>query len=1000
MSPSPKRDSIVLIAGLLLVNALALFPLLTSGYSSDDIFNSQIRGHMIQMDRSLWGVTSFYAMQWLKNEGRLFPLAFYVYSVFYLLGDVLLYKFFVLGVILASIAAFFVFLRRLTRSELIPGIAVLLLPLLFQFRASWDPILAFCAAYPLLSLLLLCSLNLFLRAVDEGDRLPPLGSVLLFLCGGLLFEVTYPMFLVYGGVAYLRLKNVKAAARASWPFLAVTLCLTLASITLRTQATAPSGTYQMHLDVVLIIRTYFVQLFGAVPFSYFFFDPHAAFANRIGKWPATLVQVLPLVVLLAALTVLALRRRLSNAVGRQNTTQRAGVLVIGVLLFTIPASVISLSSKFQAQTWGDAYLPVYVTYFGLSVLLAVGLSEVYSLVDRRGGLLGRRLIMAALGVWVLLFAFNLRNNWLVVQAGNEAVWDPRVLAERALAHGLLNGIGPNSVLLVSGVDPWDNPDEYSQHTGLKLAVYGLNETRDLTPVFQGLGAACNLLFEETVCDLPPGAPVYTLAIRHLTGGTGAVLLAHVRRSVQRGGVVRGLFSEGQVLAYFQMPSSGQPLTAAVAGRNMPNTTESGGGGLFRVADGGGLQVVKEGNGWKLVSLRREGAFDALSLRGEISAERTGSSVLMAKDRQSFELHAAGPELLHVGYESRDIGNGVEYPPLSLGSDVSIEVLVTPGELQVPYADILSNHAADSTGFCIEQMGPQTNKYSLAFGSGKSWMEVGTFALSPGHRYYISLQMKNTEARLYVNGALVASKVLPAAPLESPHPVRIGNWVAGGRRFNGWVEEVLIARGAKSEAMIFQDSKRLLTTLAPGDAVKSLLSKGDGPSLVHEGFDSEGSKSHSLSTGFVLPESFTLELLVRPDRFQVAYATIISNHPGEKNFQGFTIEEPVGKTNWYAFSMGNGRTWALSREFFLSPEKLHYLVVTKQRGQAAVYVDGKLLEVLEGDLAVSAYPVTVGNWIGKSRPFNGAIQELRIVRSVATARSVAEQAAKLRTASAQ
>jgi hypothetical protein len=995
MKLKDRRSDILPIACLLLINALALVPLLSTGFIADDILNSQIRGHMIQTDRTLWGVTYYYAMLWLRTQGRLFPLAFYGYSVFYLLGNVLLYKFVVLGVILASIAAFFVFLRRLTRSDLIPAIAVLLLPLMFQFRAMWDPVLAFCAAYPLVTLLLFCSLNLFLRAVDEGDRRALWLAVFLFLWDGLIFEVTYPMFLVYGGVAYLRLKNVKTAARASWPFLAVTLCLALASIILRTRATALIGTYQMHLDVGTVIKTYCVQLLGAVPFSYFFFDPHAVFANRIGKWPAALVQVLPLVVLLAAFTVLALRRRLSGDTGSRNTTDRPGILAIGALLLTIPPALISLSPKFQAQTWGDAYLPVYLSYFGLCLLLAVGLEKLYRWGTRlQTG--GEWIAPAALCLWLLLLGFNFRNNWLVAQTMNEAVWSPRVLVEEALERGLLTGVSPKAVLLVSGTDLWDNADEYSLKTGIRFSVYPLNEVRDLTPVFQGAGGTCEPGADQQVCYFAADAPVYTVQIRHLTEGTGAVLLARVQRAYQSKGSILGLLSN-EVTAYFHLPASAQPLAVAVSGRDMQQKT---GASVFRVSRG--LQVVKEGRGWKLVSLRGNAVFDALSLRGEITAERTGSAILVAKSRDAFELHASGPELLHAGYEGGDLGNGVEFPAINFENDMCIEVLVVPGDSQGRYAEILSNHWVDSRGLAIEQVNDRTNQYAVAFGTGKGWMEVGAFALAKGRRNYISLQVKDGEARLYLDGNPVARKVLPEPIAASPYPVWIGNWKGGDRPFNGWIEEVLIARGAKSEETVLADAKRLAVAYTSGESRKPLLLKGTEAAFVHRGFDTEGSQSFVLPNTIPLPDTFTLELLVRPASVQGPYATIISNHPGKKGFQGFSLEQIGKTTNYYILAFGNGKSWMPVGDFAISPGDLHYLAVTKDKRQVSAYLDGRRIaeKLLGADPVASEYPLTIGDWFDRGRPFNGAIQEVRITRTAAPAETIADRAGALRRASAQ
>ena len=102
MRPKINRRNLALISSLLLLNAIALFPMLTTGYCGDDVLNSQIRGEMIRMHLSLWGVTQHYVSAWVTGQGRFFPLAFYPYTVFYLVRSIFLFKLFVLTVVLAS----------------------------------------------------------------------------------------------------------------------------------------------------------------------------------------------------------------------------------------------------------------------------------------------------------------------------------------------------------------------------------------------------------------------------------------------------------------------------------------------------------------------------------------------------------------------------------------------------------------------------------------------------------------------------------------------------------------------------------------------------------------------------------------------------------------------------------------------------------------------------------------------------------------------------------
>ena len=803
-----KQSEITLIACLLLINALALFPLLTTGFLFDDIFNSQIRGHMIQTDRSLWGVTAYYINQWLKSSGRLFPLAFCAYPIHYVLENVLLYKLFIMSVILTNVGAFFVFFRKLTGSTLISAIAVMLISVTLQFRASCDPVLAISALYPLLSLMMFCSLTLFLRVLDSeeyGARRSLCMAVFLFMCCGLIFEVTYPMFLIYGAVAFLKLKTFKAAIRSSWPFLAVTLFLVTVSLILRSHAVALSiSDYKMNLNVAEITKSYFAQLLGAIPFSYYFFDPHTMLQNRTQNWPFSLLQVLPLLLLLLLFIVPVVWRNLPRIPFTSNTISDNGVLILGILFYTIPPAFISLSPKFQARLMGDAYLPVYVSCFGLCLIIAVGLSKLYKRWNGENRS-ARWLTRAGFCVFLLLFTFNFRNNFLVAQTLNDMFWNARVLTEQALDKGLLkDNIGEETVLLVEGIEPWDNAELYSQHTELRFSVYRLSETHNIGPALLAAGGVCNFIGDHKVFDFTPDAPVYTIQIRHLTDGTGAVLLARIQKAFYFGDSLRGLFCN-DVTAYFRLPASEQRLTTAVSGNRIKKTANGYSMTLFRETEHS-LQVVREDRGWRLLSLHSDDLIDAKSLRGEIFKEGSKSIIFTPKEREAFELRSSGPELLHVGYEG-DIGNGDELHAITFGNDVSIEVLVTPRASQNAYASILSNHS-NLRGFCIEQLNTQTNYYAVAFGTGKEWIEVGRFPLVSGCRNYIALQLKDGEARLYVNGDTIARELLPAAVAESPELVQIGNWNGENRSFNGWIEEVLIAKNAKTEEMVISETKRL------------------------------------------------------------------------------------------------------------------------------------------------------------------------------------------------
>ena len=189
------------------------------------------------------------------------PLVFYVYSVFYVFRNIVLFKLFILIVVLASSFAFYSFLRRLTGSLLIPGTCLLLLPLVIQFRTVWDPILGFCAEYPLVALLLFCSLILFLKYLDDHDRRASVAAAVLFLCCGMIVEISYLLCVLYFAVAYFRLRRSLTALLASVPFTAVTALLVTISFILKKMAVNASEIYRPNFNPARVLKAYAVQSF-------------------------------------------------------------------------------------------------------------------------------------------------------------------------------------------------------------------------------------------------------------------------------------------------------------------------------------------------------------------------------------------------------------------------------------------------------------------------------------------------------------------------------------------------------------------------------------------------------------------------------------------------------------------------------------------------------------------------------------------------------------------
>ena len=764
----PSRNPRPLLWALAL-NALALLPLLASGYLSDDIFNSLIAGPLLHEGKGPVAFAFDQSMHWLHEQGRFFPLAFSSYPAFYLLHDrLLLYKCCTLAVVLASIALFYLFLRRLTGSPRIPLIALLLLPLIVQFRAQWDPVLGFCAQYPAMAAMLFASLLLFLRWLDSARPLHLFAAALLFLAAALMYEVIYPLCLLYPAAAWTRLKRWPPALLRSLPFAAIPAALAAVSLFFRSHAPfLPNGPYSPNLAPSAVFRGYAVHLFSALPFAYSLTDPHGVFHASPRPIPSAAALPFALALCLAALSIAALRSRWPAAPAAPLLHPSIAAALSGALLLLLPPSLIALSPKYQAQPWGDAYLPVYFSFFGLATLAACLLSRLPSLP------------LPALPLAFLLFACNLRNNWIVAAAIHDST-APRLLAARAVDRGLLRDLKPMDLFLLQGPNPWDLPDLYRVHAALPLSAYRLDRPQDFTRAFLKAGAVCTPSGDTSRCDFPSDAGAWALELRYTGEGAGAVFLARLRRAFLSQRMVQGLLATTAQI-YVQFPASSPAPNASITGREPPSR-------LF-LEPALHLPVAASGPLWKLLSIRRTALFDIASLNWQLPSLSPAFSPTLPPS--AFLLHTAGPEKLHAAFAPGQSESGLRLPPVLLNPSASIHLLLRPSPLQPPDATIFSNHS-NGRGLVIEQVSGEPGLFEVLAGRGTGWMQLGRFRLEPGAPACLSVLIDGPHSRISVNGKPVAAATLPAPIAESPLPVLLGNWIGGDRPFHGDIEELLIS----------------------------------------------------------------------------------------------------------------------------------------------------------------------------------------------------------------
>jgi hypothetical protein len=123
---------------------LTLSPYLTNGFWGDDSINSSIAGVSAQTGQSIWNIAKTIGLQWMKNEGRFFPLGWIIgYHSYYFFQDVEYFRLYQTTLALLHMGLFAWLVFEIAGNWRFACFAALISPLFFQIRQYHDPIGAY-----------------------------------------------------------------------------------------------------------------------------------------------------------------------------------------------------------------------------------------------------------------------------------------------------------------------------------------------------------------------------------------------------------------------------------------------------------------------------------------------------------------------------------------------------------------------------------------------------------------------------------------------------------------------------------------------------------------------------------------------------------------------------------------------------------------------------------------------------------------------------------------
>jgi hypothetical protein len=487
----------MIILALVCCTVLTLLPLLTSGYYSDDLIHATLKAQIELRNVSFFEYLFNMNRQWVTENGRYYPVFFLmVYPVAYLSHDLIVYKSIVLLMVIINVLVFGRLVKMVTGDVYASYLAMLIMPLMFQFRLYHDPILSFCGMMQSFMVFTLVAAVMFRKYLDVNHRGYLVASLVLYNFTLYFYEISFPLVLLFLILATEsgRRGGIHSALRKVLPYFVSTACALAIMVlvrTLRNPAAAGYAGNTIHLGAGSVARTLLAQLTATLPLSYSLFDPANLFQG-------TGVGEVSLPVLLPVIGFAPVYWHLTSKVAGVPTKK---LLLLGGTLTFLPALMISLSLKYQKELQpGLGYLPVYVQYFGLALLVVWLLQLQAKLVATKWRYCLRLATCAALSFCLLR---TVQNNRTVVDKANIDMHFRRAALVKALKEGILASVPESANLLIldeyaydpqptvrsdlrgwaeSGY-PWKNSALVYQYAGKRLSVMtDMNELAKLVSV--------------------------------------------------------------------------------------------------------------------------------------------------------------------------------------------------------------------------------------------------------------------------------------------------------------------------------------------------------------------------------------------------------------------------------------------------------------------------------------------------------------------------------------
>tara|TARA_Y100000816_G_C26104948_1_gene586809 strand:+ start:406 stop:2151 length:1746 start_codon:yes stop_codon:yes gene_type:complete len=432
-----------------------LYPLLNSGYISDDAYNSLIRGSMLEKNITFFQYLIELNWGWLNGSGRLYPIEHISQTfLFYFVDNLVIFKLIKLLVIVFSIYYFKKYINILTNSNEIGNLVFLTLIIFFQFRQWHDPILGFAILIPLICLFLFSSLYYFQLYLNNKNRKNLIKSLLLYICLILTYEISYLLIIIFFITAYYKSNSIKLSIYETKYYLFILFSALIITIYFRlTIDGAGYPSIDKNLSIINFLKAFFIQIISGLSFSYFVRLKIDYFQN---------LEIIDLFIIFYFIIYCKLLINLKKL--SLDNKSIILIFIIGLMIIFTQSFMVAISghkTDVIKMGIGFGYLPVLIQYFGFTLIY---ISIFLFVTNKFQNQLFLKLFTIIICILISLNGLiNLTNNRYVVHETNKFYKYPREILKKALKNVSSNDLIKSEIIIRNWRYPHDINWFYAKH---------------------------------------------------------------------------------------------------------------------------------------------------------------------------------------------------------------------------------------------------------------------------------------------------------------------------------------------------------------------------------------------------------------------------------------------------------------------------------------------------------------------------------------------------------